>query len=115
MRYLIGWSSLLLLIVAIALPAAGAGGKLVSPPGGAAVDTATGPVFANPTVRGMRVDHCLYFARQCDEPAASAFCRARGFAHALAWAWEQVSPTVILGDGGVCSQGCGAFSSITCE
>lgn len=75
-----------------------------------------GAVFLLPTIDGVRVDRCLYFARDCDEPAATAFCRSQGHGRALAWGWEYVTPTHVQGDGRTCRSdgGCGGFSTITC-
>ncbi len=73
-------------------------------------------VFYNPTLQGMRIDRCLTWATNCDEPAASVFCRYRGYSHAIHWAWEYTSPTIVQGDGQVCNANvCGAFTEITCQ
>ena len=73
--------------------------------------------FSSPRIGGMLVDRCLYWAQQCDEPAASAFCRSRGLSRAVDWAWDYTAPTRVQGSGQVCSDpsSCGGFSSITCE
>jgi hypothetical protein len=71
--------------------------------------------FRNPTVRGYRIDRCLYWGRECDKPAADRFCRDQGFPEAEAWQWEYTAPTLILGDGKICNaSGCGGFSYIRC-
>ena len=44
--------------------------------GTAKADTQT---FVNPTLRGQRVDRCLYYARECNGPAALAWCQRFGF------------------------------------
>ena len=72
--------------------------------------------FAKPTANGYRVDRCLFWAQQCDEPAASAWCRTQGYSRATNWQSENASPTRILGDGKICNTpSCGGFSSITCS
>lgn len=72
--------------------------------------------FYNPMINGMRVDRCLTWATNCDEPAASVFCRGRSYSRAIAWQWEYTSPTLVQGDGQICNipGGCGGFSQITC-
>jgi LCCL domain-containing protein/PAN domain-containing protein len=83
--------------------------------GGGGSQTFSNPGFQN----GYRLDWCLYFAQQCGEPAASAWCRAIGYSRATQWN-EAVdigasSPTYVIGDGRVCNQQfCDGFSSITC-
>jgi hypothetical protein len=74
-------------------------------------------VFANPMLQGMSVDRCLYWAQQCDAPAATAYCRSQGMSQALSWTWSYMAPTYVQGDGRVCSDpnGCGGFTSITCQ
>jgi len=70
-----------------------------------------------PSVSGMRVDRCLYWAQQCDQPAATRFCQSQGMSVAVNWAWEHDTPTYVLGDGRVCQapNNCGGFSTITCQ
>ncbi len=34
--------------------------------------------FHEPRVKGMRLDWCLYWARDCGEPAARVFCQTQG-------------------------------------
>ncbi len=71
--------------------------------------------FKNPSVRGYRVDRCLYWGRDCDKPAADRFCRDNGFAEAESWGLAQARPTLIMGDGQICNADyCGGFSYIRC-
>jgi hypothetical protein len=70
--------------------------------------------FVNPTLKGRRIDRCLYSERECNEPAAFAWCRRFGFSRLAKWEWARVSPTIALGDASACTQGCGAFSTIVC-
>jgi hypothetical protein len=75
-------------------------------------------LFIKPTIHGVRVDRCRHFGTECDEPAATEWCRSKGFARATAWNWEHVSNTVGQSDGHRCSTGllaCGGFSKIACE
>jgi hypothetical protein len=81
----------------------------------AATTGATGHVFTNPTLRGVRIDRCLYYERECNEPAAFAWCQRFGYSRLVKWAWVYTSSTTTLGDGGACKhEKCGAFSTITC-
>jgi hypothetical protein len=83
---------------------------------GAAPPLGGAQTFSNPTTQGHRVDRCLNWAQQCDEPAASAWCRTQGYSRATDWKWDYVKPTYVLGDGQVCDEDyCGGFSTITCS
>jgi len=86
-------------------------GGALSPPASAQ----EAQVFHNPTIRGMPVDRCLHYGTDCEEPAASAFCRRQGYSGAISWRWEYTSPTFVLGDGNVCTVSCGGFYRIICE
>ncbi len=73
-----------------------------------------------PTYRGRRVDWCKRWARECGGPAATAFCRRRGFGLAAAWAKDEnigaTNPTVVIEDNAVCNrQSCDGFRFITCR
>jgi hypothetical protein len=73
--------------------------------------------FALPTVKGVRLDWCKNWARQCGEPAAILFCRENGYQRAVRWTIAPgVGRTLVFGDGRLC-QGplCSGFSAITCE
>ena len=72
--------------------------------------------FHHPTLRGIPLDRCLTWATDCGEPAASVFCRDRGFSRVAEWNLENASPTLVPGDGLVCSgEGCKSFIEIRCE
>lgn len=73
--------------------------------------------FDLPTFRGFRVDRCLNFSSQCEEPAATAFCKLQGYVAAERWAWELTSPTMSIGDQRVCRGDgqCGGFTLIACR
>lgn len=75
-----------------------------------------GERFHRPTNSdGYRIDHCLYWAADCDRPAANEFCRARGFRKAVDWELESVSPTFVMGDGSICEGShCIGFRYIRC-
>jgi len=77
--------------------------------------------FREPSVKGMRLDWCLYWARDCGEPAAREFCRIQGFESASRFAIDQNlgrkgDVTVVYGDGRLCGAAtCSGFRSVTCE
>jgi hypothetical protein len=51
----------------------------------------------NPTINGIRVDHCLDpDAHDCDATAATAWCRSKGMSHAVSFNWEPKSPAMLL-------------------
>jgi hypothetical protein len=75
--------------------------------------------FKDPMVGSLPLDGCLYFARECGEPAASAWCASKGLGKATTFTgFRTVPQTQVLGDGAVCRAGpgtaCGTFTSITC-
>ncbi len=74
--------------------------------------------FNNPRINGYAVDRCLYWASQCNQPAADEFCRRNGFQRAKRFAWQFMAPTRILTTGQICKVpgrgGCGGFTQITC-
>jgi hypothetical protein len=76
--------------------------------------------FKNPMAGSLPLDGCLYFARECGEPAASAWCASQGLGKATNFTgFRNVARTQVLGDGAVCTAGpagvCGTFTSITCS
>ena len=76
--------------------------------------------FPNPTFKGYRVDICLYWGRECEEPAATAWCKYQGYTRATAWEIDSNigadSPTWILYDETSCDQPyCDGFLVITCS
>jgi hypothetical protein len=76
-------------------------------------------IFADPMANSMPLDGCLYFAKECGQAAASAWCASKGFDTATKFTgFRNVPQTYVLGDGSVCQTGptvnCGTFTSITC-
>jgi hypothetical protein len=77
--------------------------------------------FLRPLINGMAIDHCAKNSDQsCDEPAATAWCRSKGFLRATAWKFESVPRAFRLLDMTTCDTsssrlGCGGFTKITCE
>lgn len=72
-------------------------------------DTARGErVYARPTVRGLAVDHCRTFGRNCGKGGADQFCRSEGFDGAASWRTYNPGATYVIGsrrrcDGAVCT------------
>jgi len=76
--------------------------------------------FKFPLLQGYRLSACLYQQEGCGEPAASEWCKARGFAGGAA-AFEidenigSLFPTLALGDLQLCANFvCDGFKEITC-
>ena len=80
----------------------------------AATSTTVAQTFVDPTLAGKHIDRCLFYARECNEPAGFAWCKRFGFTRMLKWEWKYQNPTYTLGDRKTCGSGCGAFSTITC-
>jgi hypothetical protein len=70
--------------------------------------------FVNPVFRGQRVDHCLSYARECDGPAALAWCQRYGYSRIVKWEWVNIPQTITLADQKSCDGSCGGFTSIVC-
>jgi hypothetical protein len=81
----------------------------------------TAHIFWRPLINGMPIDHCPKNSDQsCDEPAATAWCRSKGFLRATAWKFESVPRAFRLLDMTTCDTsssrlGCGGFTQIKCE
>jgi len=77
--------------------------------------------FNNPMQGGNRLDWCYNWSVGCGAQAATAWCKARGFAGgASAFAEAKdigaSQPTRLIGTGAVCDQPfCDGFASITCK
>lgn len=74
--------------------------------------------FAEAWLNGERVDGCLYFGRNCGQPAADRFCQEMGFTAAAegAYSHTMTDRTLVLGDGRICARpgGCGQLTNVTC-
>ncbi len=86
-------------------------------PGLAAAATQT---FANPSVKGVRLDWCAHFGTGCGQPAADLFCRQNGFTSAARFAMDpnigqRGVATLVFGDGRLCNgPNCSGFRAISC-
>jgi len=79
----------------------------------------TSQTFAPPTHNNYRVDVCATWAQGCGEPAATQFCKLKGFDKAQSWSIAKdigaATPTLVIGDNKVCGQAtCDGFASVTC-
>jgi hypothetical protein len=77
-------------------------------------------IFENPTINNIRVDGCMKWGPvDCGAPAASYWCRSKGFGRATDWSVEKVHPTIFQDPHSsvkVCDYFfCGAFTRIVCE
>lgn len=75
--------------------------------------------FIEPRIEGLRVDRCLSWAKDCDEPAAYNWCLGKGFAKAIYWELEHNvgsrEPTKMLSSKQICNKSvCDAFKTIVC-
>lgn len=94
--------------------------KLPPPPGQAPTPTVASESFRYPVQDIYRLNFCLHWKSDCGEPAAQAWCRAKGFARASAWKIDQnigsLFPTIVMGDQRICAQFvCDGFLEITCS
>ncbi len=75
--------------------------------------------FNNPRSRGVSLDHCKRYRRQCGRPAALAFCRRRGFRQVAAFSTRPARRTRVHVGGRICrSRGriqCRRFRVIRCR
>jgi len=76
--------------------------------------------YDEPLHQLYRLDWCLNWSAQCGEPAASTWCRARGYVRASAFEIApnigEQSPTKVFRSGQICNERfCDGFSFIVCE
>jgi len=75
--------------------------------------------FKEPRVEGLRMDRCLTWGEECDEPAAYSWCLEKGYSKAIYWELEsnvgQRQPTKMLKSKQICNNsGCDAMKVIVC-
>lgn len=75
--------------------------------------------FVTPRVEGLRMDACLYWAKDCEGVAAAKWCSIKGYEKAIYWDMDigvgRKEPTKMLIDKKICStEGCSAFATIVC-
>lgn len=75
--------------------------------------------FNNPRSRGVSLDHCKRYRRQCGRTAALAFCRRNGFRQVAAFSTRPARRTRIHAGGRICrTRGrvqCRRFRVIRCR
>lgn len=75
--------------------------------------------FVAPKIAGTRLDWCREWGTNCGEPAATAFCRQRGFnrsvSHVMARDIGASTPTRVISSGQICNQAfCDGFAEVVC-
>ena len=91
----------------------------VLPPGERVPPSAASQTFPYPIYEIYRLNYCLNWNKDCGEPAARAWCKARRFRGASGFKIDEnigsLFPTVVLGENRVCAQSvCDGFQEITC-
>jgi hypothetical protein len=73
--------------------------------------------FSNPFHGSYALDWCLGASVDCGQPAADAWCIARGFVRAQSFRQlPNVPPTRVFSTGAICNEpSCDSFQSITCS
>jgi hypothetical protein len=87
--------------------------------GAASTDAGGTKTFAYPVQDLYRLNHCLYWQKDCGAAAAQAWCQAKGFATAVEWRIDKgigtSFPTLVMGEKKICASAqCDGFRSITC-
>jgi hypothetical protein len=83
--------------------------------------SAENKTFSNPMQAGNRLDWCFNWGVGCGSQAATAWCKAQGWANGAVSFSEATdigatTPTRLFGTGAVCDQAfCDGFSQITCS
>jgi len=75
--------------------------------------------FDEPRIRGLRMDRCLSWGEECNEPAAYQWCLEKGYSKAIYWQIESnvadKQPTRMLESDQICNKKrCDAFKLIVC-
>lgn len=77
--------------------------------------------FLNPMAKGVPIDHCLRWGKQCNQEAADSFCERNGFKRSVAFSLgDPIAKTAVVGDDVFCDFQpphdpiCQPFQSITC-
>jgi hypothetical protein len=78
--------------------------------------------FNSPSINGLALDRCLYFATQCEKPAADKFCESKGCGPATSFDVTDSLKTSVIGDGKACDAThcapkcmCRSLSTVTCS
>lgn len=75
--------------------------------------------FKEPRVEGLRMDRCLSWGSECNEPAAYSWCLEKGYTKAIYWEIQdnigKTQPTKMLKSKAICNKSqCDAFKTIVC-
>lgn len=72
--------------------------------------------FYNPRISGVRLDWCYRWARNCGIPAASAYCRRKGYRRAERYSVaHNIGYTKIISSGQICNRPfCDGFRWVRC-
>lgn len=73
-------------------------------------------VFKNPMVNGYYLDYCREWSNNCGLPAASAYCQANGYTHAINYKLVHNNQiTQVISSGEICDgEFCDRISEVTC-
>ena len=76
-------------------------------------------IFTDPRYRGLALDHCRTYRRNCGGPAAVSFCRRNGYRRAASYSTRPARRTRVHRSGRICrSKGrrvCRRFKVIRCS
>lgn len=72
--------------------------------------------YSNPQVKGYALDLCQQWGRHCGKPAASAYCRSKGYKRATKFGVRRdTPPTRVIGSGDICkSPSCDRILWVKC-
>lgn len=78
---------------------------------------ATAKTFDNPQVNGYGLDYCREWGKNCGLPAATAFCKSKGYEKAVSFkVVENNQKTRVINGGQVCdAPSCDRISRVTCK
>lgn len=72
--------------------------------------------YSEPKFKGIRLDWCYAWAKQCGKPAAQAFCQFKGHAGVDTFVKAPgVAMTRVISNSQVCDGNCDSFEKIVCK
>lgn len=73
--------------------------------------------YEAPTFKGLRLDWCYAWQKQCGKPAAEAFCQSKG--HGGVKSFQKAAHvggmTRVISNSQVCDGNCDSFATIVCQ